>query len=324
MASLLTAAVVLGACAPAPVASPGSIETARAELRDLISDVTAATAHRYKLTDDQGRSMGPTEITWVPEAERFAAVYFSWDDGDQAFHVHLATSDNLMDWTWEVELADQASQPAIAAASDGSYVVAWEQEPDPIHMVIASFATWDDLRAGTVARRFDVPVTMPACGEGTPSIDAASSERVDLSFHYHGDCERDRQAAGWTDWTTWQAVARPDRDKALIELGVAGHIGDRDTISFRGHDLMLIEGERIPGDWSSWRMFLYDAETGSAEELRFRTHAGSVAFSNPTASLIEIGGREAILVTLYLFTEGARGEEDEELLFYRTLPDGAD
>ena len=105
-------------------------------------------------------------------------------------------------------------------------------------------------------------------------------------------------------------------------MGVAGHIGDRDSISFRGHDLMLIEGETIPGDWSSWRMFLYDDETRSAELLRFRTHAGSAAFSNPTISKIEIGGREAILVTLYLFTEGARGEEDQELLFYRTLPGG--
>lgn len=49
MASLLGAAVVLAACAPAPVASPGSIEAARAALRTLISDVTAATAYRYQL-----------------------------------------------------------------------------------------------------------------------------------------------------------------------------------------------------------------------------------------------------------------------------------
>ncbi len=187
------------------------------------------------------------DVSWVPEAGRFAAVYFSWDDVDQTFHTHVATSTNLLDWTWEVELADQASQPSIAATSDGGYVVAWEQEPDPIHIVIASFDTWDDLRAGSIARRFDVPVTMPACGEGTPSIDAASRERVDLSFHYHGDCERDRQASGWTDWTTWQAVARPERDQALIDRGIEGHIGDRDTIAFRGHELSRThEGPGVP------------------------------------------------------------------------------
>jgi hypothetical protein len=38
--------------------------------------------------------------------------------------------------------------------------------------------------------------------------------------------------------------------------------------------------------------------------------------------MIEIGGRTAVLVTLYLPTEGAGGEEDGPLLYYRVLPDG--
>lgn len=319
MVSLLGAAIAVAAISVAPAAGPVTIESARTELLGLITDVTQATAYRYKVTDDQGRHIGPLDVIWVPEAGRFAGVYFAWDDADQAFHTHLATSMDLLDWTWEVELADRASQPAIAAMSDGGYVVAWEQEPDPIHMVIASFDTWDDLRTATVGRRFDVPVTMPACGEGTPSIDAASHERVDLSFHYHGDCERDRQASGWTDWTTWRATARPERDLALIERGIDGHIGDRDTIDFRGHELMLLEGERVPGDWGSWRTFLYDDETGIAEEVWFKTHAGSRAFGNPSISEVRIDGHDAILVTLYLFTEGSRGGEDEELIFYRIL-----
>ena len=319
IAGVLGALIVVAACGD-PAASPVSIEAARTELLGLITDVTQATAYRYKLTDDQGRHMGPMDVIWVPEADRFAAVYFAWDDADQAFHTHVATSADLLEWTWEVELADRASMPSIAAMSDGGYVVAWEQEPDPIHMVISSFDSWDDLRAGSIARRFDVPVTMPACGEGTPSIDAASQERVDLSFHYHSDCERDRQASGWTDWTTWQAVARPERDQALIDRGIEGHIGDRDTFRFRGHELMLLEGERVPGDWSSWRTFLYDDETRVADEIRFKTHAGSQAFSNASISEVRIDGRDAILVTIYLFTEGSRGGEDEELIFYRMLP----
>ena len=174
MASLVAAAMVVAACASVPTATPGSVEAARAELRDLITDVTAATAYRYRMTDDHGRWMDTAKIIWIPEASRFAAVYHTWTEADQTFHVQLATSADLMDWTWQVELADRASQPTIAAASDGGYVVAWEQEPDPIHIVIASFATLGDLHAGVIARRFDVPVTMPACGEGTPSIEAAS------------------------------------------------------------------------------------------------------------------------------------------------------
>jgi hypothetical protein len=109
LATLLGAAVLLAAaCAPEPVATTVSIEASRTELLGLITDVTQATAYRYKLTDDQGRHIGPLDIMWVPEAGRFAGVYFAWDDADQAFHTHVATSTDLLDWTWEVELARQA------------------------------------------------------------------------------------------------------------------------------------------------------------------------------------------------------------------------
>ena len=66
----------------------------------------------------------------------------------------------------------------------------------------------------------------------------------DLGFHYHGDCERDREASGTTDATTWHAVALPERNATLIDIGVAGYVGDRDTISFRGHDQMHGRGTR--------------------------------------------------------------------------------
>ena len=114
--------------------------------------------------------MDTLKVTPIVETSAYAAVYHSWSDEDQSFHVHLATSTDLLAWTWQTELGVKASQPTIAAASDGGYVVAWEQEPDPIHIVIALYPTWNDLLGAAPRRRFDVPVTMPACGEGTPSI----------------------------------------------------------------------------------------------------------------------------------------------------------
>jgi len=41
--------------------------------------------------------------------------------------------------------------------------------------------------------------------------------------------------------------------------------------------------------------------------------------SNPTIDLIEINGRAAILVTLYIFTDGSHADEDGELIYYRYL-----
>jgi hypothetical protein len=322
-ATLAIIAIIAAGCGLPRSSSGVSSAVARTELRGLIEDVTAATASRYRTTDDLGRGMDTAKIIWIPEANAFGAVYHTWSDTDLAFHVQLATSVDVMNWTWRQELASRASQPTIAPASDGGYVVAWEQEPDPIHLAIAYYATWDDLLAGKATRRIDPPVTTPACGEGTPSIEAASSTRVDVAFHYHMDCERDREAGGRTDWSTWRATTRPAVDAALARAGVAGHMGDRDAIDFRGHDLVLIEGQLVLDDFSTWRTFLYDPSTGSAEKLNFRTHAGSVTFSNPTITQIEINGRAAILVTLFIFTEGSAGFEDGELIYYRLIPDGS-
>jgi hypothetical protein len=323
LSTVLLAILLVAACggqpSPAPDPTAISIQAARAELGDLITDVTAADAYRYQLADDVGRGMDTAKVIRIPEASTFAAVYHTWSDVDESFHVQLATSDDLVHWTWRIELAALASQPTIERTPDGAYVVAWEQEPDPIHMVVESFATWDDLRAGSYAKRYDVAVTMPACGEGTPSIKSATADRVEFGFHYHGGCVADREAEGSLDWDTWEAKARPDIDDALKRAGVRGHIGDRDEITFRGHPMMLIEGQLRYEDFASWRTFLYDEETGRAEQLAFRTHDGSVAFGNPTIEAIEIDGKSALVVGLYLYGDGMHVAEDGELIFYRYI-----
>jgi hypothetical protein len=308
-----------GGCIATPDGTGPTVLQARAELRALLEDVEGATASRFDLTDDRGHGMGTAEIIWAPEADAFAAVSFDWSEATQAFRVNLATSTNLLTWSWQTELATLASQPSIARSSDGGYVVAWEQEPDPIHNVIARYATWDDLLAGREAQRFDVPITTPACGEGTPSILSASSERVDMSFHYHRDCDFDREAAGWTDWDSWTASTRPEIDAALEEQGVRGHIGDRDTITFDGHELMLVEGQLVHEAFESWRIFLYDEATGDAEQIRFRTPGGSQGFSNPTATVVQVEGADALLVTLFVGGEVAGANEAGGLLYYTLL-----
>ena len=323
-ASAVVAIVVLGGCrtgsGPAPSASVdswASVADPRAEIKSLFADVGSATAARFGITDDRGGGMDTLKVIEIPEASLFAAVYHTWEESDATFRTNVASSPDLLTWTWRGELGRMASQPTIARSVDGGFVVAWEQEPDPIHIVIESFASWPDLQAGTVEGRFDVPITMPACGEGTPALEFASAKRVELSFHYHADCVRDLEASGWTDWTTWHARQERTRDAWLVELGVQGHIGDRDAISIGGHELVLLEGQRIVEDNSSWRIHLLDETAGSAEPLSIGTPAGSQAFLNPTISTVMIGGRPALVATLFLPTEGARGGEAGPLLFYR-------
>ncbi|MFZ8999172.1 MAG: hypothetical protein ACO3D0_12470, partial [Ilumatobacteraceae bacterium] len=313
---------VIAACGP-DAHRDGGAARIRDELRSLIEDVPGSTAHQYQLRDTDGRPMGPMDVIWSPEAEQFAAVHFTWEDPLGAFVVRLATSDDLFTWEERQDYSVGGSQPSVARTPGGRYVLAWEQEPDPIHLSLIEFATWDDLvTEGAIPRFLDLPVTTPGCGEGTPDITNATDHRVDLTFHYHAGCDRDRQASGSTDWTDWHADPDPDLDAALEAAGVAGHIGDRTSFTFRDRNFVVIEGETVPGDWASWRLFLYDPAAGTAEQLDIRADGGSRAFSNPSVDVVTIDGQPSLLITAYLFTEGAATGEDGTLLYYRTIPDG--
>jgi hypothetical protein len=308
-----------GGCSKDP---PPTIDEARAELRGYIEDVTQATARRYAVVDDRGREMDTVKIIAVPESGGFVGLYHSYREDTGTFAVHLATSEDLMDWTWRRQLGDNASMPTIKPASDGGYVVAWEQEP-PNHLRLMYYASWNDLLVGAASKTFDAPLRLSSCAEGTPNLYAASSTAVDVGFHFYRDCQFDREARGTTDWHSWTASARPTLDAALEARGVMGGIGDRDVIRFRGFDLTLIEGQLVNEDPRTWRVFLYDDQTGNAQPLHFRTPGGSIAFANPTIADIEIGGRKAILVTLFIHDKGARGSEAGELIYYRAYGSAA-
>ena len=300
---------------PAPSTSSAP-EPATAVLRGYIEDITKATAHRYRLTDDRGNEMDTLKVIAIPEAGGFAGLYHSYRD--ETFAVHLATSSDLMDWTWRVRLANQASMPTIKVASDGGYVVAWEQEPLN-HLKVAHYRSWDDLRNGTASRSFEVPWRLSTCAEGTPNLYSASSTFVDVGFHFYDGCIVDRQARGSTDWTTWTAARQPVLEGAVRIHGVEGGVGDRDVIDFQGATLTMIEAQVVNEDWRTWRVFLHDAATGKAEQLEFRTHAYSTAFTNPTIDEVEIDGRRALVVTLFVPQEGAAGDEAGQLIYYRIL-----
>lgn len=291
--------------------------SARTDLRGLIEDVTRATASKYALTDDRGNVMDTVKVIAVPGAGGFVGLYHSYRPGPAVFSVHLATSSNLLDWTWRVQLADQASQPTIKPASDSGYVVAWEQEPDN-HLKFAHYASWADLLKGAPLRTFDAPQLLSDCAEGTPNLYTASTTFLDVGFHFYDDCDLDRQARGTTDWTSWTAAAEPRLEETVRVHGVMGGIGDRDVIRFGESDFTLIEGQVVKGDWRTWRVYLHDGDTGEAEQLNFRTHAGSVAFTNPTIEQIEIGGQKAILMSLFVPQEGAGGAESGQLIYYRS------
>ena len=180
------------------------------------------------------------------------------------------------------------------------------------------------LLAARVSRSIDLPHTLvPAVGaEGTPDIRSVNLRgSIDLStirigFHYFRDGKADRQAAGvLTDFEHWRTVRVPQIDAAV---GVRGNVGDRDTVTLGGQRLTLVEGQGTPGDFGTWRIYLWDGRT--ARHMDIRTDAGSIAFANPTVSRVRApSGAPAIVVTLFIPQEGARGGESGVLVYYDVI-----
>ncbi|REE80967.1 hypothetical protein A8990_12013 [Paenibacillus taihuensis] len=295
-------------------------DTARAALKTKLNNVTGAVAKKFNAKDNLGNTMDTAKIIANPAVSgQFLAVYHTYTSG--VAKVNLATSTDLMNWTFVKSLAgslgNNATQPTIKVASDGGYVVAWEQEPNN-HIKVAYYTTWANLQTGTTSKSYNVPRTLSNYAEGTPNLYSASSTSVDIGFHYFKNGDVDRQARGTlANFNSWTASAQTNVDNSLLYWGVAGNIGDRDgKLTYSGYDFGLIEGQFTKNNFGTFRSFIYDYSTGNAEQLNPVTPNGSTAFANPTFTTVTLNGVTRIVVTLFIFSEGAGSGESGELIYY--------
>jgi hypothetical protein len=292
-------------------------------LAGLVSDVRAATAFRYDARDSVGHRMDTAKVIPSP-AGGYLAVYHDHE------MCHLATSTDLMTWTHRAVIDEPATQPTIASTGDGGLLTAAEFNDGHGGQVrLRYWPTLDAVLAGRPARAFLAPRTLSACNEGTPSIRRISpgtdldSSRVELGFHYHRDCQVDRQALGTLiGFQSWTAARNPELDFAVERAAAAvgervrGNIGDRDHLHYLGRDYDLIEAQARRGDFATWRIYLHDRAAGTTERLEVTTHGASTAFANPTATMLrDPAGRDALMVTLFLPMEGAAPGEAGSLLY---------
>jgi hypothetical protein len=294
--------------------------SSRDRLAGLLGDVRAATAFRYDAHDSLGNRMDTAKVIVSP-AGGYLAVYHSGQT------CHLATSADLMQWAHRAVIDQPATQPIIAATSDGGLLTAAEfNDGHGGQLRFRYWPTLEALLAGHPAREFLAPRTLSACNEGTPSVRQLSQDasRIELGLHYHRDCQVDRQARGTlTGFRTWTTATDRELDAAVERAAEAageqidGNIGDRDHLRYRGRDYDLVEAQSRRGDFASWRVYLYDRAAGTAQRLSIVTHGGSRAFANPTATMLrDRAGRQAVMVTLFVPMEAAAPGEAGSLLYH--------
>jgi hypothetical protein len=319
---LLTATIATGGRA---AASP--------ELVGLLQEVTAADGHRYHTRDDQQVGMDTAKIIARPQGGYLAVYHHLLDN---VFRVRLATSDNLLDWHYVTTLEHGASQPTVAALSDGGFVVAYEKDGSGTSCggsgSCLAFKHYRDLAAllaGTHDRAAVVNRTLSSCNEGTPNIDAATLDPdidrsiIDVGFHYFRGCDVDRQAIGTlTNFSSWQARTDSNLNALFTGLGtIKGNIGDRDAFSYQGRPYSLVEAQSTKHDFGSWRPYLFDRTSNSLTSLSVATHRGSRSLGNPTwTDLVLPGGARGFVATHFIFSEAAAPGEAGSLVYYRRYP----
>ena len=297
-------------------------DDARHKLVSLIGNVRQADGHRYSSRDHLGHTMDCVKIIKRPNSEEFIGVYHTYIDNIP--RVNLAVSNDLFNWTWIHELAYFGSQPTIAVPSDQpqGYIVAWEQEPNN-HLQFSFYPTWSDLQTGTSQKNFTVPRFLSRCAEGTPNIFGEPTlNNIDVGFHFYDNCVVDRQARGTLkNFSLWTDVRKqPNVDNAVLSYGVQGNIGDRDALTnFSDFAFTVIEGQYKVQDFGTWRTFIFDPQTETADQVPVITDGGSQAFANPTMTLATWKNQSILIVTLFVPSEGSAPGEAGELIYYHKL-----
>ncbi len=313
--------VLIGGISRLTHAQPPS-DDARHKLVALISDVREADGRQYNSRDHRGNTMDCVKIIKRTDSEEFIGVYHTFINGTP--RVNLALSSDLLNWTWLQQLAYFGSQPTIVVPSDypEGYIVAWEQQPNN-HLQFAFYPTWSDLQAGTFEKNYSVPRLLSPCAEGTPNIYGQPTlNNIDVGFHFYDNCVADRQARGtlinFNQWT--DARKQPNVDNAILYYGVQGNIGDRDALSdFKGFAFTIIEGQFKPKDFGTWRTFVFDPQTGNADQVSVVTDGKSQSFANPTMTLTTWKGQPILIVTLFVPSEQSAPGEAGELIYYHKL-----
>jgi hypothetical protein len=326
-----SASVAVALLSMLSAAQAADARSAVTTLRPAIEDVTHASAFRYGARDNEGVSLDTLKVIRNPTGG-YLGVYHAQRQG--VFVVKLARSSDLLTWVRIADLDVHASQPTLAVTPRGGFVLADEKDsgctgtgPGGNCLGFRHYPSLTALFAGAADRVFQAPRSLSRCAEGTPNIYSIrmrgdiGRSTVKLGFHYFRDCQVDRQAGGvLRNFSSWSARVDGRANDLLESFHPGGNIGDRDYARFPGGAFSVNEVQFRKHDFGSWRVFLYDRKARRAQRLQVTTHRGSTAFANPTFTILRSPrGRTALLVTLFLPSQGAARTEGGELVYYREL-----
>ena len=291
-------AVVVAAEASDPSAS------ARQQLISILQREKAPTGSSYQTRDNTGFTVDTIKVIRSP-ASGYLGVYHVNNNG--TFHVRVATSSDLIHWTYRATLEQRGHDPTIRQLSDGSFLLAYEKvDSGGTHLRFAHYINEATLLLNLPHRTFDAERTLSSTHEGTPNIRSASlsalgTPQIKIGVHYYDNSlPGDREALGTlTNFSRWSAQKNDSLNNAFSPT--TADIGDRDFVNFQGYPFTVVEARSTAGDWGSWRVYLYDETAKTLTQLALKTDGGCQSFANPAVtSLRDPSGNRALATSYYV------------------------
>jgi hypothetical protein len=307
---------------PKPTGTSDVSAAARQQLISILQSPTAANASSYQTRDDTGFTVDTIKMISSPTGG-YLGVYHVNDNW--TFHVRLASSSDLIHWTYRTTLEQYGNTPTIGQLADGSFLVIYEKdEPGGTsHLRFVDYANLAALLVNVPVKTFDAPLTLSSTHEGTPNIRSATlspglaNSQIQIGFHYNdATVSGDREALGTlTNFSSWSARTNRSLNRAFSPT--PADIGDRDFLNFQGYPFTVVEARSIAGDWGSWRVYVYDETAKTLTQLAIHTAGGSQSFANPaTTVLTDPAGHRALATSYYIHSAGSAPGEAGPLVFY--------
>ena len=311
---------------PDPQPKPGPSPPSSSGAAAIFGDVTTSLSHRYNMQDNTGHQLGVVHVDAIKGdkgpwgGHSYIGVYHVHVNNE--FEVRLASSPDMMSWTYRRTLVSNADMPylfRVDAGTDGWLMLTHEQwmtpgSGAPSRLGFKLYYNEAALLAGNHFNSYNAPLTVGhhSSIEGTPCIYAANRRMhhglvvvdADIGFHFNNKHGIDQVGQGrlesfgpTTLQPSWGGTSRADNyDQLFIDKGAVGNIGQRAPGVIHGTHISLQEaniGPMPPTIWKDWRVWLYYFGSGEGdvpggaggahvEVVPVKTHAGSTAFGNPS------------------------------------------
>lgn len=315
---------------------------------ELAENIRDATAKRYCVRDDENYTMDCLKIIKRPDAAGYFGVYHSYiykpAINKSEFDARLATSTDLLNWTYVTTLVSNGDMPYIVYHQPtGCYFLAHEQwiypgSTAPCRLGFKRYSSVYNLLAATPDRSFLAPLTLGGSSslEGTPNIYSidATGNQIEVGFHYYdNNYKADLNGRGrllnlLNTSPTWTAWNETSRNSNLTVKGF-NDIGARDDWFLCGDEYLLQEASKLDWNnpnqyWYEWRIWMWDYARNNFYKLSPVTDLGSISIGKPTATkLTSPSGKPAVAVTYFIFSQGSAAGEAGPVVFYTELATAA-